>query len=52
MGDRAEAWLAQPSRMLGRLSPRELAATSDAGLRVVLTEMERHEPVLRKGPPR
>jgi uncharacterized protein (DUF2384 family) len=47
LGDRAKAWMKAPNRTLSHLSPHELAETSDAGMRVVLTELERNEVVLR-----
>jgi len=45
LGAKAAAWLERPNRQLARLSPRELAGTSEAGLRVVMTVLERYWPV-------
>jgi uncharacterized protein (DUF2384 family) len=47
LGERAKTWMKAPNRTLSHLSPRELAETSEAGMQVVLIELERHETVLR-----
>jgi uncharacterized protein (DUF2384 family) len=47
LGDRAKAWMKAPNRTLRHLSPHELAETSDAGMQIVIIELERNETVLR-----
>jgi hypothetical protein len=49
MGEKAGAWMKAPNRRLSELTPGELARASDAGMRIVLTELERGESVLRRG---
>jgi uncharacterized protein (DUF2384 family) len=40
-GQKAKLWMQRPNRRLARLSPWELAESSEAGMRVVLTELGR-----------